>query len=218
MRIVALADIHGTLRYLNEIISHLKSSDLTIIAGDITNFGDRDDAERVIAPIKEYSKNLIAVYGNCDYPTVEKYLEDVSINISWKWVKIEEYVFIGLAGSLICPARTPSEYPDEKYMNFLDSLLKEPTIMNNHLILVTHEPPKGTKCDKAMGGYHVGSDSIRLFIDKMQPILVITGHIHEGKGIDKIGKSIIVNPGPFRRGDYSVIEIDDSTVKVELKS
>jgi len=217
MKIVALSDIHGNIRYISDIISYLKNSDLTVIAGDITNFGDRDDAERVIEPISNYSKEIVAVHGNCDYPNVEKYIEEVGISITWKWKKLNGYIFAGLGGSLACPARTPAEYPDEKYMSFLKSLKEESVLLNSKFILVAHEPPKNTKCDMAINGLHVGSESIRTFIEEVQPILVITGHIHEGKGVDTVGNSIIVNPGPFRRGNYSIIEIEDSTVKVDLK-
>jgi len=217
MKIIALADIHGSLRYLKDIIPYVKDVNLTVIAGDITNFGGKDDAERIITTIKDYSKRIIAVHGNCDYPMVERYLEETDIGITWKWRVIDDYIFAGLGGSLACPAMTPAEYPERKYQKFLDSLVKK--IPNDdNLILVTHEPPKNTVCDRAMNGRHVGSEVIRSFIEKVQPILVVTGHIHEGRGIDRIGRSIIVNAGPFRRGNYSIIELGKSdTVKVILK-
>ncbi len=36
----------------------------------------------------------------------------------------------------------------------------------------------------------------------------ICGHIHEAKGIDKIGNTLIINPGAARDGHYATIEID----------
>jgi len=217
MKIVALTDIHGNLRYLNDIIPHLKDTDLTVIAGDITNFGDRYNAEMVINPIKEYSNNILAVYGNCDYPTVENFIEELGISIAWNWRKVDDYIYVGLGGSLSCPARTPGEYTDDRYMKFLESVKTNLSSNSDRLILITHEPPRDTICDRAYSGAHVGSNSIRTFIEEVQPLLVITGHIHEGRGVDKIGRSIIVNPGPFRRGDYAIILIDGLEVVITLK-
>ena len=49
MIIVALADIHGGLDYLPAISSELEAADLVLIAGDITNFGGADEAERILS-------------------------------------------------------------------------------------------------------------------------------------------------------------------------
>ena len=71
-------------------------------------------------------------------------------------------------------------------------------------ILVTHQPPYKTALDPIYGE-HVGSTSIRKFIKEHQPDYCITGHIHENEGkTDKLGKTIIVNPGPAGK----IIEID----------
>ncbi len=77
-------------------------------------------------------------------------------------------------------------------------------------ILDIHAPPLGTSIDlapqldeelkpKTIGGQmlmdHVGSSSVRGMIESMQPLLGLHGHIHEGKGIDAIGRTPLVNPG-----------------------
>jgi Icc-related predicted phosphoesterase len=36
----------------------------------------------------------------------------------------------------------------------------------------------------------------------MQPVLCLTGHIHEGRGMDSIGRNRVVNPGVLSRGGY----------------
>ena len=63
------------------------------------------------------------------------------------------------------------------------------------LILVVHGPPYGSKVDKLPGGY-AGNSSYTKFIKEVQPDLVVCGHLHETTGKkDKIGKSLIINPG-----------------------
>ena len=41
----------------------------------------------------------------------------------------------------------------------------------------------------------VGSTAVRELIERYQPVLSLHGHIHESKGIAKIGRTTIVNPG-----------------------
>jgi Icc-related predicted phosphoesterase len=42
---------------------------------------------------------------------------------------------------------------------------------------------------------HAGSTTLSKVIDRCQPLLGLHGHIHEGRGQIKIGKTICVNPG-----------------------
>jgi len=83
-------------------------------------------------------------------------------------------------------------------------------------ILVTHNPPFGTKLDKVETGEHVGSKVIREFIEKEKPLLAISAHIHEAGGIDKIGKTTIFYPGVAYEGYYGLVEVGDE-IKCEIK-
>ncbi|MEM1650139.1 MAG: hypothetical protein QXX47_04625, partial [Sulfolobales archaeon] len=58
---------------------------------------------------------------------------------------------------------------------------------------------------------HVGSKAVRKIIEKYQPLIGLHGHIHESGGMDRIKKTIVVNPG----SEYSegvlkgfIVEID----------
>lgn len=69
-------------------------------------------------------------------------------------------------------------------------------------ILVCHQPPYGY-LDKVnfpgipagWKGKHAGSKAILEYIKKYQPKYVLCGHIHEGEGKAKIGKSQVYNLG-----------------------
>ena len=41
----------------------------------------------------------------------------------------------------------------------------------------------------------VGSTALRTAIEKTQPLLSLHGHIHEGRGSTRIGKTLVINPG-----------------------
>ena len=69
-------------------------------------------------------------------------------------------------------------------------------------MFVLHSPPRETRCDMVGAGLHVGSRAIRAFIEREQPPLVLSGHIHESPRVsssfrDTVGRTIVVNPGQF---------------------
>ena len=69
-------------------------------------------------------------------------------------------------------------------------------------IFVCHTPPWGTRCDMIGAEAHVGSRALRAFVERHQPPLVLSGHIHESARVsaawrDAIGRTVVVNPGQF---------------------
>lgn len=82
---------------------------------------------------------------------------------------------------------------------------------------VIHAPPFNTKLDIITTGAHVGSKSIREFIEKEKPLLTLHGHIHEspkmsGSWKDKINNTICINVGssyPQDKLNCVVIDINN---------
>jgi hypothetical protein len=64
-----------------------------------------------------------------------------------------------------------------------------------------------TRLDRIASVKHVGSTSVRTFIEKRQPDVTICGHIHEARGTDVIGRTKIVNCGPVAGGFYALIDV-----------
>ncbi|MFH1451792.1 MAG: metallophosphoesterase [archaeon] len=69
-------------------------------------------------------------------------------------------------------------------------------------ILVCHQPPYGILdkvnfkgVPKNWIGKHAGSKSVLDYINKFEPRYVFCGHIHEGEGYKKIGKTEVYNLG-----------------------
>lgn len=77
----------------------------------------------------------------------------------------------------------------------------------NNLIVISHNPPKDTKVDMISNGAHVGSASYRFFLETYQPLLAVSGHVHEAVAVDKIGKTTLINPGALMEGCYAVVDI-----------
>jgi Icc-related predicted phosphoesterase len=89
-------------------------------------------------------------------------------------------------------------------------------------LILSHDPPYGTKLDKITWkkspryGEHVGTDQVKHFVQKFQPLLWVCGNIHEGRGIMKIGKTVVVNTGYGRIGQAAYAEIDGENVIIKL--
>ncbi|MEN7982309.1 MAG: metallophosphoesterase [Nanoarchaeota archaeon] len=80
-------------------------------------------------------------------------------------------------------------------------------------ILLCHSPPykildkvNSSQAPKHWKGKHAGSKVISDYIKKQQPKYVFCGHIHEGKGKAKIGKTEVYNVG--HEGDYLILDIN----------
>ena len=65
-------------------------------------------------------------------------------------------------------------------------------------------------------GAHVGSNSVRKFIEEMQPAAAICAHIHEARGVDSIKNTKIVNSGRFPEGHFGLISVGGTGVEAKV--
>lgn len=213
MIIIALSDIHGKLDYLPFIADELASADLVVISGDITNFSSRSVAAQIIADIAKHNPNILAVTGNCDPAEVDKYLSKQKMNLNCNCIEFEGITFAGLSGGVTSGKKTKPQTIEEHFADCLRHLESKITSADP-LVFVSHQPANATAVDS--GG--LGSRAIHDFLETNQPILALSGHVHESSGKDTIGRTILVNPGPFCDGSYAAIEISDQTVKnIQIK-
>lgn len=123
------------------------------------------------------------------------------------------------------PWHTPRELDEEEIYARLKRLvdqLEEP----NRAILNIHVPPYESSLDTAFevgedlhyvmkGGrpheVSTGSSAVRQIIEETQPLLSLHGHIHESRGVTKIGRTVAVNPG----SDYGSGHLDGCLVHLE---
>ncbi len=218
MKLVALTDIHGKIDGIEQIAETLKAADLILLTGDITNFGWRSrHAARVVEAIKNFNARILAVPGNCDTEVVARYLDTTGINLHGTVQSSGGIDFLGVGGSIPCPGRTPNEYSEDELEQNLHLAARELRDKKD-FIMVSHQPPFGTIVDQIGNGKNVGSHAVRRFIEKYQPAVCFTGHIHEGVGRDKIGETQVINPGPFSGGGYTYAEIDEKVKILEIRS
>ena len=220
MDILAVADIHSRIGYVRRLVEKIGKVNVVVIAGDITNFGNADFALHIVSLFQKICRNVLFVPGNCDDPKLTRIGgKNNSINIHGKYFIVNNIVFLGIGGSNITPFHTPIEYSENELWNMLSKLLNISEVKKYKVkILVSHTPPYNTKLDLTFLKTHVGSISIRRAIETLKPKLCICGHIHEARGVDTIGETIIVNPGPLMRKQYALVRISGNKVDVELRT
>jgi Icc-related predicted phosphoesterase len=91
------------------------------------------------------------------------------------------------------------------------------------LFFISHNVPFKTKLDvvKNKNSYahkmHLGSSIARKFCLDYKPLICVGGHIHEGVGKDKLGKTLVLNPG-YGKNAQVLINIDDKNGKIKRVS
>lgn len=213
---IAISDLHESTQNIARIPDADQAEGI-IVTGDLTNAGNSKTADRILEQIAEVNPTIYALFGNMDQKGVQGLLQDKNVSIHARGVRLDEN--IGLAGvgaSLPTPFGTPSEVSDGTLASWLEQAVSE----IEHLprtILATHNPPLNTVTDRLSDGRHVGSRKLREFIESSQPQVVVTGHIHEAAGEERIGESKIINPGPLQTGGYVLIRQDgDGELHAEL--
>jgi len=194
MEILAFVDTHGNEKALKEIINKSKKADIIVCAGDISIF--ENNLDRLLAQLNELKKMVLIIPGNhedsSDIDQLTKVFENIT-NIHKKSFVKEDYLFLGYGGSGFSTVDSEFDKVSKKFEKTIKKFSKD----KKKVILITHAPPYKTKIDQIMDD-PCGSKSIKSFIIKVKPDLVISGHLHENAGKeDSIGKTKVINPGPF---------------------
>jgi Icc-related predicted phosphoesterase len=132
------------------------------------------------------------------------------------------------------PWDTPREDSEKGLRKRIDRLagrLEDPSAA----IFNLHAPPHGTMLDLApeldasrkpvtvagqVNFVHVGSKAVSKAIEDYQPMIGLHGHIHESSGDDRIGRTVVVNPGSeYGEGILRgyIVDIQDSRVVNQWK-
>jgi uncharacterized protein len=206
MNIVAISDIHAAYGTLEKILQQEKNADVILIAGDISTHGTAAEIRIAMEKTVAHGKQVLAISGNMDIPESDDELTAMGISINGRGVRIGDVGFFGVSAGPLSPLHTPYEIPEEEIALRIESgytMIKDAPVK----VFVPHAPPYQTKLDKIFLGTHVGSRSIRTWIDEHQPDIVVCGHIHESSGQDLLGKTKMINCGAAQLGFYARITV-----------
>ena len=137
----------------------------------------------------------------------------------------EEHQLLSWGYSNLTPWHSYREQTEEDLAGSLAAM--EPAVADpGRLVVNLHVPPHGTGLDdapvldeslrvvQALGQVKfgpVGSTAVRSFLERVQPLVGLHGHIHEATGIRRLGRTIAINPG----SDYATGTLLGALVTLE---
>lgn len=210
MKMLVLSDIHGKTQKVKDILSKEDDYDLIVLVGDITDFGPKKRAIETLDVIRGKTEDIIGIPGNCDPVGIEDVISEKAVLIDEKIARIDDVEFVGLGGSNQTPFDTPRERSEEEIREKLMALLSG---VGEKSVLVSHAPAKGYL--DLTSGNHAGSEGVLDAIEKYEPDLVISGHIHEAEGKKELNETTLVNPGAVKDGGYAKIDFNEE-IKVDI--
>lgn len=218
MRILAVSDIHGYRTGIEFLTPVAQGCDLILVAGDITDFGGRDAAAAVLSPFAGLEARMACVAGNCDGQDVLAWLAEEGISVDGRSRMMGGFRVSGVGGGLYHHGMTPNEATEEELAAGMEAAIASSAGVaeSSPSIHLTHTPPNGTSLDRRKNR-QVGSHSLRECLDRVKPLLWVSGHIHESRSVSRLGPSLLVNPGPLNEGCYALISIDDGRAEAELR-
>jgi Icc-related predicted phosphoesterase len=205
VRVAYFVDTHGRFESVARAMARIGQVDVLVIGGDITSGGSPGEAAAAVESWRALAPTLLAVCGNWDSPAIDERLAELGVSLHGRGVAVGEVGFCGVSGSPLSHIHAPYELPEQEIERLSEDGLT--AIHDCRLrIFCPHTPPRDTACDRIWSGDHIGSTGIRSAIEHAQPDLVLCGHIHESRGLDAIGRTRIVNPGPATEGHYALVE------------
>lgn len=211
MRFLVLSDMHDDDVFIHQLKDEFQQADGVIFGGDFAKFNHLDTAEPALRRLVDCHQSVYAVLGNCDEPSFLTRLEEEDISVQGSMVFRDGLVFAGSGGGSKFTGTTPNERSDEELASDFQIVLDQSADGDatwDNMIMIMHNPPKDTECDKIESGIHVGSPALRQVIEKVQPLAVVTGHIHESAAVDRVGDTVVMNPGSLAEGRYGILEVE----------
>ncbi len=199
LKLLVISDVHGEKRSLNRVkaIYHNHDPDIAVVCGDITHFGDKEEAVNYLEKIP---MAVMGVVGNCDPKGVEEAYESVEADyLHLSPTEKDGIKFIGLSGS---------KYSDDDLKEFKE-------LSSDADVFVLHQPPY-SYLDKTSRGKNIGDRGLLPIIDENKPRLVLSGHVHEDKGIIEEDETVYLNPGPAHDDNFALVEISKDGIRGKL--
>ncbi len=156
---------------------------------------------------------LFIMPGNDDPYVIDNILAESEhvTNPDGQVVSIDDHhEMVSLGVSNMTPWRCIRDLEEEEISRRINFLVNKIDNIDNTIFNI-HVPPYGTNIDMAPkldetlkpvltpgGGYemvNVGSLAVREAIENYQPKLGLHGHVHESRGVAKIGRTLCFNPG-----------------------
>jgi Icc-related predicted phosphoesterase len=177
--------------------------------------------------LAEQGVKCFAAPGNDDAFFIDKLLSDSGVIelIEGRVIEIHGLEMLTTGWSNWTPWKTERETSETELREMIVGMIDRLARPGNAIFNI-HVPPHATSLDQcpkldenlrpvSSGGNPVmtsaGSTAVRELIEAHQPLLGLHGHIHEGRGIARISRTICVNPG----SNYSEGVLNGSLIRIK---
>ena len=214
MKILILSDLHAHNDVLDKMDDVFAKSDAVLFAGDFAACFKPETGKEALLQLCKKHDTIFAVLGNCDNEDFLEDLEEQDVCVEKTLVYHEGLAIAGAGGGTYFTGKTEFEREEQDIIadfNIVKNCVEETGDKSlwKNLILICHNPPKGKTVDAVNENLHAGSELFAKYIEENQPLAVVCGHIHEGAGMEKIGETLVINPGSLgEAGSYAQMEIE----------
>ena len=214
MKLLVISDLHAHNDVLDKMDDIFSAADAVLFAGDFAECFKPETGDEALERLCSKHDTIFAVLGNCDNEVFLGDLEEKDICVEKALVFHEGLAFAGSGGGTKFTGKTEFERTEEECLGDFDILVNSveqggDNSLWQNTILISHNPPKGKTVDAVNAALHAGSQMFTDFILEHKPLAVICGHIHEGVGSEKIGDTVVINPGSLgEKGTYYWLEVE----------
>jgi Icc-related predicted phosphoesterase len=177
--------------------------------------------------LAEQGVKCFAAPGNDDAFFVDEVIEASGAIelLEGKLVELDDFEMLTTGWSNETPWHTERELTEDGLRQKIQPMIDE-LADPRRAVFNIHVPPHKTSLDQCPelddelrpvhhGGNPVmtsaGSTAVRALIETYQPALGLHGHIHEGRGVARLGRTVCVNPG----SNYSEGVLNGSLIRVK---
>jgi Icc-related predicted phosphoesterase len=182
MRILAAADIHGSLKVYRWLIEQTPHADALVLAGDLmdADFEDQQrlQAQEILRVLPRSDCPVYYIMGNDDNIALE-YRDALIVPLHGSRVELDGYNFVGYQCT---PPFMGESFVKEDAEIAADLALLDGGAVDERTIFVTHTPAYGS-LDLCNTG-HVGSKALADFLRRNPVLAHVHGHIHHEFGVD----------------------------------
>lgn len=193
MRYLLFSDVHCDRDACEQIVEKSAGADFAIGAGDFALL--RKGLRRTIDLLSGISIPTVLVPGNHEtYAELLLACEGIANFhvLHGSEIRLGGVSFIGIGGGI--PMTPFGAWTVDYSEDTAEKLLPRP---DGEFVFVTHSPPFGC-LDALSNQQHVGSTTIRSFVERELPMFAVCGHIHEqSRQQREIAGVPVINAGPM---------------------
>lgn len=210
VRIICISDTHslheGMLYNLDKLIDPNKKN-ILLHAGDCTNVGrefETKDFVKWFERLEGFDLKLF-IAGNHDFSFEKEpdYLYEL-INeeklLKSNVVYLEDETYVLSLPEFERPIRIYGSPWQPEFRNWAFNLPRNGNVLNekwnnippNTDILITHGPSYGI-LDRTPTNEYVGCQLLRNKVNEIRPLIHVSGHIHDSRGVEMFGDTLCVN-------------------------